>query len=125
MRLAVDARALCLKLADARPLCVLYYEPLPDVPLSAVLIIVTQRASGFVATCQLPLVLALGASAVIAAENALLAVRIMVSKANLPATLIVRTEMPDCSMVVMQAIDEPICVDRGRTEPRTRPRAAI
>jgi hypothetical protein len=91
--------------------------------LTTVLIIVTPRASGFVAACQLPLVLALGATAVTAAENALLAVRAMVTKANLPATLIVRNEMPGCTTVVMQPIDDPIRLDRGRAEPS--PKTAI
>ena len=60
---------------------------------------------------------------VMATKKRPLAVRAMVSKAKRSDTLIVRTEMPDSSTVVVHSIDDRMCL--SGPPPRPTPRAVL
>ena len=76
--------------------------------MNALFLEVSPHRSGYVATSRAPEVIAIGATAVAAAENALLAVRATVGGAKLPPTLIVRNHTRERSTLVLQAINAPI-----------------
>ena len=79
--------------------------------MSGVFLDVNPHRNGYVATSQAIKVIAFGATAVAAVENALLAVRAAVDAAKLPANLIVRSNSRGRSTIIMQAIDAPIRLD--------------
>lgn len=79
--------------------------------VAAVLFVITARKNGFVATCERPAILALGASADLAAENALLAARAVLGRA-LPSNLIVRIANRRSTTIVMQKTNQPINLNR-------------
>jgi hypothetical protein len=84
--------------------------------VTAFFLTVTPRQSGYVATSQRPEIIAMGSTDVVAAENALLAARVLLGRAKLPATIIIRVAEPGCSTVVVQAIDKPIRLDRDNND---------
>jgi len=92
--------------------------------VTAIFLIVTPRRSGYVATSKSPAVVAMGATPVEAAENALRTVLAVLSLAQLPTTLILRNDMLGRSAIVVQAIDAPIRLDHHQNDwarsPRTR-----
>jgi hypothetical protein len=84
--------------------------------VAVVLLHITPRKSGFLASCEQPPIHALGASAVLAAENALLAARAMLGR-NFPPKVIVHVSDRDSTSVVMQNSSVPIDLNRALRSP--------
>ncbi len=79
--------------------------------VTAVFLVVTRRPSGYVATSREPEIVAMGSSAVQAAENGVLAMQAILGRTSRLPTLILRVERPGRSTIVMQALDKPIRLD--------------
>ena len=89
--------------------------------MAAVLFVVRPRKRGFLAACERPTILALGSSAEVAAENALLAARTVLGR-MLPAKVIVRVEQHGSTTIAMQKTNLPINLD-GHTQAERRSKA--
>jgi len=79
--------------------------------VSAVVLLIVPRRSGYVATSREPAIVAMGRSAMAAAENGVRAVRTILSKTDVLPALIIRVERPGHTTIVMQPIDQPISLD--------------
>jgi hypothetical protein len=89
--------------------------------VAALFVVVTPRLSGYAATSQCPEIIAMGSTAVVAAENALLAARALLDPALLPATIIIRLAEPGCITISIQAIDKPIRLEQVAVRPPSVP----
>lgn len=79
--------------------------------MTTVFLVVAPRGTGFVATSRLPEITALGSSAVVAAENGILAARALLGTLAILPTVVIRVDTPGRNSIIMQPIDKPVCLD--------------